>query len=850
MILSDTAKKIGWLTEAKSDNYPFPGNNYRQVAMNPIKFQALLLANDAKLLEALSLAIRMDGGSISFAGNYAEALRSIQTHPPDLLLLDLKSTEADSLNLLRQLKHYPPVTPIYSIALAPTSDLTALLRAFDLGLNETIQTPLDSSSSAVLRCRLRSSVLTKRKLEELINRQHELAEASRAAEANSRAKSDFLAAMSHEIRTPMNGVIAMSGLLMETSLTVDQRGYLDTIHNSSESLLSIINDILDFSKIEAGKMELERRPFDLRASIEESLDLLAPRAMDKHLDLVYQVDERIPTLVEGDGQRLRQVLVNLIGNALKFTERGEVFTKVQKLQLAPAEAENPLAVRLHFAVKDSGIGIAPDRLAKLFKPFTQADVSTSRKYGGTGLGLAISRRLVELMGGKMWAESIAGEGSTFHFTINVSAVADSKPPAHTGKMPRLADLKILILDDNATTRNILFDQCRLWGMLPQAVENSAQALELLRKGNEFDLALIDLHLQGMDGLAIASEIQKIPSAAMLPMVLLTPLGKKKSSSEEVRIVFAHAVHKPVKPGQLCSALERALLSPRIPARAPEPPKNMVLLAETMPLRILLVDDNAINQKVAVRILQQLGYVPEVAGNGREALDLLDQKPFDFIFMDVMMPEMDGLEATRMLRKRQMGGDHAHYQSRIIVCAMTAHAMTGDREKCIASGMDDYLAKPVRPKDVRDMLERWGGKILPNNAKPSPGKTIDSLAAEPPVDMDRMMDLTDGNNDSLRELVEMYLKQTHKQFEQMQAAIRDNNADTLRRVAHSCAGASATLGMTQLVPKLRELEKIGGSGNLNGAAEICEKAAQEYTRIQEFLKLNPELGSVFKNFKPA
>ena len=286
-------------------------------------------------------------------------------------------------------------------------------------------------------------------------------------------------------------------------------------------------------------------------------------------------------------------------------------------------------------------------------------------------------------------------------------------------------------------------------MLPQAVENSSQAMELIRQGTEFDLALIDLHLAGKDGLAVAAEIQKLPGAAMLPMVLLTPLGKKKSSAEEVRIVFAHAVHKPVKPAQLCAALERALLSPRVPTRAPEPAKTIAQTwRNTLPLRILVADDNAINQKVAVRILQQLGYAPELAANGREVLAALDREPCDFVFMDVMMPEMDGLEATRMLRKRQMTGDHFNYPPRIIVCAMTAHAMAGDREKCLASGMDDYLSKPVRPKDVRDMLERWGGKIISDTAvtaKPAEDKPV---PAEPAVDMDRMNDLTDGNYYSL------------------------------------------------------------------------------------------------------
>ena len=416
-------------------------------------------------------------------------------------------------------------------------------------------------------------------------------------------------------------------------------------------------------------------------------------------------------------------------------------------------------------------------------------------------------------------------------------------------MPRLADLKILILDDNATSRNVLLEQCRRWGMQPRAVENAAQALELLRNYKDFDLGLIDLHLPGVDGLSVAVEIHKLPSAAMLPMVLLTPLGKKKRGSEEVRVIFAHSVHKPVKPAQLGSALERALLSPRSPARPPEPVKNERVLAEQMPLRILLVDDNAINQKVAIRILQQFGYQSDVAGNGREALDKLDRQPFDFIFMDVMMPEMDGLEATRLLRKRQMIGGYTNYQSRIVIVAMTAHAMQGDREKCIAAGMDDYLAKPVRPKDVREMIERWGGKIL-LEAKPPHGGFVDGAGTEPPVDMDRMRDLTDGNADGLRELVEMFLKQTHKQFDQIQEAIRADKADNVRRVAHSCAGASATLGMTHLVPKLRDLEKLGASGELPDAAKL-ERSGDARVRARAgFLKTQPDLAPVVINFKPS
>jgi CheY-like chemotaxis protein len=643
--------------------------------------------------------------------------------------------------------------------------------------------------------------------------------------------------------------------MLETTLTHDQRGYLDTIYNSSESLLKIINDILDFSKIEAGKMELENRPFNLRGCIEDTLDMLASRAFEKQIELVYEADSQIPALIEGDEQRLRQVLVNLLSNALKFTERGDILVKVLKLALLPCEAESCPQFTLHFSIRDTGIGVTPDRLARLFRPFTQADVSTSRKYGGTGLGLAISRRLVELMGGKMWAESVPGTGSTFHFTATVTAQPEAKPPAYTSKLKSLTDLKILIVNGNPASCSQLVSQCQDWGMLPRAVENPALAMELLRQGTDFDIALIDTHLQGMDTAAVAAEMHKIPAASMMPMVLLTPLGKRKSNNDSMRVVFANAVSKPVKPAQLCAALERALLNPQLSPRAVEPPKTVTLLAEKLPLRILVVDDNTINQRVAVRILQQLGYQPDVAGHGRDALDALDGKPFDLILMDVMMPEMDGLEATRILRKRQTNQAYKNYQARIIVVAVTAHAMQGDREKCIAAGMDDYLSKPVRPKDVRDVIERWGNKIVseskipPANELPDPGAA--ETLAEAAVDMDRLLDLTDGNNDSLRELAEMYFKQTNKQLEQMQSAVTALDADALRRVAHSCAGASATLGMTHLVPHLRQLEKLGAAGKVAGANEILEATGQEYQRIKEFLKGRPELASVMtENLIPA
>jgi signal transduction histidine kinase/HPt (histidine-containing phosphotransfer) domain-containing protein len=800
--------------------------------------QVLLVGNDPKTLDALSGILRDDHIALRFARSTEQALQFFHDRPADLVLVDLEPSFADGSELLRQFKEHPPRPHALVIALVAGDDTAGKLRAFEFGVLDCLDMPLEPE---VCRARLFAALQAKKQHDELTRHNRELMKARTAAEAAARAKGDFLAAMSHEIRTPMNGVIAMVSLLLETPLNTEQRSYLDTIHTSSESLLNIINDILDFSKIESGKMELDLREFDLRACIEETLDLLSAKAVEKNLDLVYQMDDGIPAMVKGDSLRLRQVLANLFSNAIKFTADGDVSVGIKMLSAPPVSESAAYPLHLHFSIHDTGIGITPDKLSRLFKPFVQADVSTARHYGGTGLGLAISKKLVEMMGGKMWAESVPGKGSTFHFTVNFQAEPQA---AREIRQPKLADLCVLIVDDNAASRRTLAEQTTKWGMVPEIAAAPQQAIELIRAGAQFDLAILDLQLPGMDGIALAAEIRKLPGGAMLPLVLLTPLGVRAAAPTDARLVFAHCVAKPVKPAQLCAALELALFSPKKIAVQAAPTSPSQLLSERLPLRILLVDDNEINQKVAARILGQIGYQPDLAENGLKALAALDGKIYDLVFMDLMMPEMDGLEAARTIRERQKNSaDHSNYRGRIIIVAMTAHAMQSDRDKCLAAGMDDYLSKPIRPGDIRGMIEKWG---LPGNPpveiKAVAAPKIEAAAAEPPVEMDRLNDLTDNNADSLRELVEMYFKQTTGQFEQIKIALATNKADEVRRVAHSCAGASATLGMMRLGQLMRDMEKEGAAGALTNATKICEDAAREYAAVKQFLATQPGLAA--------